>query len=82
MSPSPNVSKLEESRDGAVAERDVLEAENAAGKPAPIDADTWEAMDVDHRRAAAERVLDVVYIHRATKLGNQFDSTRLDAVWK
>lgn len=76
-----NVSQLEESRDAAMAERDALEAEIAAGAPEAIDADTWAAMDVDTRRAAAERVLDAVYVHRATKRGNQFDPTRLDAVW-
>ncbi len=77
-----NVSQLEESRDAAVAERDALEAEMAAGAPETIDADTWAAMDTDRRRAAAERVLNVVYVRRATKRGNTFDATRLDPVWR
>jgi hypothetical protein len=39
-------------------------------------------MDVDHRRAAAERVLQAVYVRRATKRGNVFDRSRLDPVWR
>jgi DNA invertase Pin-like site-specific DNA recombinase len=77
-----NVTELEDSRDAALAERDVLEAELAAGAPEVVDTASWAAMDVDHRRAAAERVLQAVYVRRATKRGNVFDRSRLDPVWR
>jgi hypothetical protein len=43
-----------------------------------VDADKWATMDTDRRRAAAERVLDTIYVHRAKKRGNTFDPKRLD----
>jgi hypothetical protein len=39
-------------------------------------------MDTDRRRAAAERALQAVYVNKATRLGNRFDFSRLDPVWK
>lgn len=77
-----NVSELEEARDAAVAERDALEAELAGTGAEPVTAETWEAMDLDRRRAAVARVLDAVYVNPATRRGNKFDTTRLDPVWK
>lgn len=77
-----NVSQLEDSRDAVLAERDALEAELAVGAPEAIDSETWAGMETDRRRAAAERVLDAVYVHRAVKRGNQFDPSRLDPLWK
>lgn len=78
----PNVTKLEESLVPVVAERDALLAETALSAPEVLDADAWEAMDTDRRRAAAERVLEAVYVHKATKLGNRFDVSRLEPVWR
>jgi hypothetical protein len=78
----PNVAKLEESLEPVLAERDALLAETALSAPEALDADAWAAMDVDRRRAAAERVLQAVYVHKATKRGNRFDASRLDPVWK
>jgi site-specific DNA recombinase len=77
-----NVAKLEESLVPVVAERDALLAETALSAPESLDADAWAAMDVDRRRAAAERALHAVYVHKASKLGNRFDVSRLDPVWK
>lgn len=78
----PNVTKLEESLAPVLAERDALLAETALSAPETLDADAWEAMDVDRRRAAAERLLQVVVVHKATKRGNRFDCSRLDPVWR
>jgi hypothetical protein len=39
-------------------------------------------MDVDRRRAAAGRTLQAVYARKATRLGNRFDFSRLDPVWR
>ena len=77
-----NVAKLEESLAPVVAERDALLAETALSAPEALDADAWEAMDTDRRRAAAERALHTVYVRKATKLGNRFDVSRLDPVWR
>ncbi len=77
-----NVSKLEESLVPVVAERDALLAETALSAPEALDGGVWEAMDDDRRRAAAERVLQAVYVNKPTKRGNRFDPSRLDAVWK
>ncbi len=78
-----NASKLEEARDAAMAERDALEAEAAADEPEAVDAEQWEAMGTDRRRAAAERVLEAVYVKRANSpTGNKFDTARLDPIWK
>ncbi|WP_347057274.1 recombinase family protein [Blastococcus sp. HT6-30] len=77
-----NVAKLEESLVPVVAERDALLAETALSRPEVLDADTWGALDVDRRRAAAERALRAVYVHKATRPGNRFDSSRLDPVWR
>lgn len=76
-----NVAKLEESLGPVMAERDALLAETARSRPDVLDANTWEALDVDRRRAAAERALQVVYVHKATRLSNRFDVSRLDPVW-
>jgi len=77
-----NVRKLEESLVPVVMERDALLAETALSRPEVLDADTWEGLDTDRRRAAAERALQAVYVHKATRLGNRFDFSRLDAVWR
>lgn len=77
-----NVEKLEESLLPVVAERDALLAETALSAPEVLDADTWEAMGDDRRRAAAGRALKALYVHKATRLGNKFDISRLDPVWK
>lgn len=77
-----NVAKLEESLVPVVAERDALLAETALSAPEALDADAWQAMDDDRRRAAAERVLQAVYVNKATRLGNRFDFSRLDPVWR
>lgn len=78
-----NASKLEEARDGFVAERDALEVELAIGQPEHITAATWADMDVDHRRAAAERVLEHIACVRAPNpKANKFNPARLDPVWR
>jgi hypothetical protein len=77
-----NASQLEESRDAAIAERDALEADLTADAPGAIDAEMWAAMDTARRRAAAERVLDAVYVAKAGRRTNVFDTTRLDPLWK
>jgi site-specific DNA recombinase len=77
-----NVAKLEESLVPVVAERKALLAETALSAPESLDGGVWEAMDDDRRRGAAERVLQAVYVNKATKRGNRFDECRLDAVWK
>lgn len=77
-----NVAKLEESLVPVVAERDALLAETALSAPEVLDGAAWEGLDTDRRRAAAERALLVVYVNKATRLGNRFDFSRLDPVWR
>lgn len=77
-----NVAKLEESLVPVVAEPDALVAETALSAPEVLDSDAWEALDTDRRRAAAERVLQAVYVNKATKRSNRFDVARLDPVWR
>ena len=77
-----NVTKLEDSLVPVMEERKAVLVETALSTPEALDSGMWEAMDNDRRRAAAERVLEVVYVTRATKRGNRFDESRLDAVWK
>lgn len=77
-----NVTKLEDSLVPVMEERKAVLAETALSGPEVLDSGMWDAMDDDRRRAAAERVLEVVYVTKATKRGNRFDESRLEAVWK
>jgi site-specific DNA recombinase len=77
-----NVEQLEVTRDALLRERDALEAEALASTPEAIDATAWAGMDTDQRRAACERSLSAVYVRTATRRGNQFDTSRIDPVWR
>jgi hypothetical protein len=77
-----NVEQLEVVRDALLRERDVLEAEALASNAETIDADIWATLDTDRRRAACERSLSTIYVRTATRRGNQFDTSRIDPVWR
>ena len=77
-----NVEQLEVTRDALLRERDVLEAEALASTSETVDAATWSTMDTDRRRAACERSLSAIYVRTATRRGNQFDTSRIDPVWR
>lgn len=78
-----SVADLEVTRDEASKERDQLEAALAAQeKDEELDADTWQAMDVDRRRAVCERRLEAVYILPAKRRSSVFDTSRVELVWR
>ena len=43
---------------------------------------TWEAADVDRRRAFTETALEAVLVKPATRRGNSFDANRVVPVWR
>lgn len=78
----PAVSALETERDELRSERRRIEAAGAAPELANVDRAGWDRMDVDHRRAIIEGLLEAVLVRPATRKGNTFDPERLEFVWR
>ncbi len=78
----PAVSALEAERDELRAARDAVEAATRGPDVSRVDAEAWEGMDTDRRRAVCETVLSAVLVRPATRRGNTFDADRLEWVWR
>lgn len=78
----PAVTSLETERDMLLKMRKATEAASRGPDVSRLDRDKWEAMDTDRRRAAAEVLIDAVFVRPASKRGNVFDGSRVDMVWK
>ncbi|WP_164545065.1 recombinase family protein [Antribacter gilvus] len=78
----PQVQRLERERDLLQAEKDRFLAATAGPEVRPMSLEEWKGLDLDVRRAIAERNLEAVLVKPASGKGGGFDMERIDPVWR
>lgn len=78
----PAVERLEAERDELRAT--LVDAALASARPelSRLSPTEWDALGVHEQREMLETLLDAVLVRPATRRGNTFDPTRVEAVWK